>query len=164
MLAEAVERVTEMMPERLRGTLLLRAFGLTKVPMLFLAAPIVEEISEERCAIRIPLNYLTRNHVRSMYIAVLTMGADVAGGLIALDAARKAGARVVPIFKDLKADFIKRAHGDVRFVCEEGAAIHAMIDRVVETGERQNLPVHVTATVHGDKVADFVLTLSVKRR
>ncbi len=164
MLAQAVERVTEWMPDRLRGTLLLRAFGLTKVPLLFFSTPVVEEISAERCAVRIPLNRVTRNHVRSMYIAVLTMGADVAGGLIAFEAARRAGARVEPLFKDLKADFIKRAHGDVLFVCEDGAAICAMIDKVVATGKRQNLPVHVTGTVRGEKVADFVLTLSVKKR
>jgi hypothetical protein len=164
MLSAVIDRVTDWMPEKVRGTLMLRAFGLAKVPMLFLSAPIVEEISEERCAIRIPLNFLTRNHVRSMYIAVLTMGADVAAGLMALEAARKAGAPVVPIFKDLKADFARRAYGDVQFVCEEGAAIYAMVDRAVETGERQNLPVSVTAHAGGEKVADFVLTLSVKRR
>jgi hypothetical protein len=143
---------------------MLRAFGLAKVPMLFACRPVVEEISRERCAVRIPLNWWTRNHVRSMYIAVLTMGADVAGGLIAIQAAQQADVRIVPLFKDLQADFIKRAEGDVLFVCEDGAAIYDMIDRVVQTGARQNLPVHVVGSVDGEEVARFTLTLSVTTR
>jgi hypothetical protein len=162
MLASLLARVEERVPERWRPTLAVRAFGLTRVPMLFLARPVVETLTETRCVVRIPLAWLTRNHVNAMYIAALTMGADVAGGLIALAEARQAKVRIVPIFKDLRAEFARRAHGDVRFICDEGAAIRALVQRCVATRERQSLPVHVSARVGDEEVATFVLTLSIK--
>jgi len=103
-----------------------------------------------------------------MYVGVLCAGADVAGGLIAWKRARSSAVTVLPSFKDIKADFHKRAEGDVLFICEDGEAIAAAADRAIETGERQNVPVSVRAMVPdklGDEpAASFVLTLSLKRR
>jgi hypothetical protein len=161
---ELLDRVEALLPPALRTTLFVRGFGLTKVPLLFLVAPVVEEASEGRCVVRIPLNFLTKNHMRSMYIGVLAIGADVTGGLIALEATRRAKAQMAVIFKDMKVDFLKRPTGDVRFICEDGLAIRAAVARGLETGERQNVLVHVSARVKEEEVARFDMTLSIKRR
>ena len=62
----------------------------------------------------------------------------------------------------------KRAEADVHFACEQGREISDLIATADASGERQNLPVHVVATVPklfaSDPVARFTLTLSVKRR
>jgi hypothetical protein len=161
---QLIDRVEGFLSPALRATLFVRGFGLTKVPLLFLVAPVVEEASETRCIVRIPLNLLTKNHMRSMYIGVLAMGADVTGGLMAVDAVRQAKAKMTYIFKDMKVDFLKRPTGDVRFICEDGVAIRAAVARGLETGERQNVLVHVSARVKEEEVARFDMTLSLKRR
>ena len=78
----------------------------------------------------------------------------------------ESGAKVSSIFKDFQAQFLKRPEGDVHFTCTQGREIAALLTRVLETKERQNLPVQVTATVpslSGDlPVAKFTLTLSLK--
>jgi hypothetical protein len=80
----------------------------------------------------------------------------------------EAEGKVALIFKDFHADFLKRAEGDVRFTCEQGREIRALVRKALASGERESLPVHVTATVPsklGDEpVAQFTLTLSLKRR
>ena len=71
------------------------------------------------------------------------------------------------IFKDYHADFLKRAEGDVHFICEDGIAIQNLVHEAEKTGARQNLPVHIVATVpkiSSEPVAKFVLTLSIKKK
>jgi hypothetical protein len=103
-----------------------------------------------------------------MYIGCLVAGADLAGGLIAQRFSQKQKARIVILFKDLQADFLARAEGDVLFACNDGAAIAQAAQRALETGERQNLPVQIVATVPDKKadepVARFTLTLSMKKK
>ena len=91
----------------------------------YLVMPKVLEINERRCVVRIALNWRTRNHLRSMYFGALCIGADVAGGLIAFHLSSKQNAKVSFVFKDMKAEFLKRAEDDVHFSCEDGATIRS---------------------------------------
>jgi acyl-coenzyme A thioesterase PaaI-like protein len=167
--SEWLDRVAPFLPARFRETLKLRTFGLFKIPLLFLISPTVLEINDEKVEVLVPLNRRTRNHLHSMYFAVLAAGADCACGALAFYWIKKrAKGRINLIFKDFKADFLKRAEGDVIFSCVQGSQIQEAVERVIQTQERQNLPVDVLATVSTPQgpelVARFVLTLSLKCR
>ena len=101
-----------------------------------------------------------------MYFGVLCIGADVAGGLMAMRRIQKRNAPVSLIFASVGGEFHKRAEGDVDFVCEDGAAIGELVDRVIESGERETMTVRILAMVP-DKLGDepaatFELGLSLK--
>src|SRR4051812_28877209 len=128
----------------LRETGRLWLFGLLRIPLILFVAPRVVELNGERCVIEIPLNRRTRNHLRSMYFGVLAVGADLGGGLLAqhlID--REAGGKVSLVFKDFRAQFLKRPEGATRFTCEDGAMIRELVRKAVETGERQSAPVRI---------------------
>jgi acyl-coenzyme A thioesterase PaaI-like protein len=150
-----------------KETALLRLLGL-RIPMLLPIAPRVLELDDEGCAIEIRLRYAARNHVGSMYVGVLCAGADLASGLNALALIRKRHSKVVPLFKDLEARFLKRADGDVVFRCRQGRAVAEAVEKADATGERITIPIEVVATVprkYGDEpVARFTLGLSLKRK
>jgi len=154
--------------EKLNATLKLRAYTFFKIPLIFYVSPSIEEINSERCVVRIPLKRRTRNHLNVMYFGVLATGADCAGGLMAMRLIQESGRNVALLFKDFKADFLKRAEGDVFFTCEDGAAIRAQVDKALASDDRVNSPVRVTATVPSllgsEPVALFELTLSLKKR
>ena len=102
-----------------------------------------------------------------MYFGVLSVGADVTGGFLAMKSIRKSQSTISLIFKDFHADFLKRAEGDVHFICEDGLAIQNLVTLTQQTDERQNLPIHITATVptiSDEPVAKFILTLSLKKK
>jgi hypothetical protein len=103
-----------------------------------------------------------------MYFGALCAGADLAGALTAMRRIEESGRRVSLIFKDVRASFLRRAEGDVVFACEDGAAVAALVERAIATGEREELPVTILARVVDDPsaepAAEFVLTLSLKRR
>ncbi|HEU4520372.1 MAG TPA: DUF4442 domain-containing protein [Thermoanaerobaculia bacterium] len=151
------------------NTMAVRLWSLQNVFLLWLVRPKVVEISDQRCVIRIPLNWITRRRdIHAMYLGVLCMGGDVAAGLIAFDLVRRRKARVSFIFKDIRAEFLKRAEGAVHFTNDDGPLIQQLVDRALASGEREETTVRVTATVPdklgSEPVARFELTLSVKRR
>jgi hypothetical protein len=150
-------------------TTMVRLWSLQNVFLLWLVRPKIVELSADRCVVRVPLNFITRRRdIKAMYLGTLCMGADVAAGLISFQLVREKRLNVSLIFKDLKAEFFKRAEGDVVFTNVDGPVIQDLLRRAMESGERQVATVHVTATVPsklGDEpVARFELTLSLKRR
>ncbi len=146
----------------------LRLWTLMKIPLLFFLRPSVVEVSARRTVIRIPLSRRSRNHLGSMYFGALCAGADLAGALTAMRRIEASGRRISLIFKDVQAQFFKRAEGDVLFSCEDGEAVAGLVQRAIESGGREEIPVSVMATVPeklgSEPAARFVLTLSLKRR
>lgn len=145
-----------------RGTLMLRAFGIAKVPLLFFCSPRVIELSDSTCKVLFPFRKIIKNHLGSVYFGALAIGADTCVGLLAYDKMGKTGKKINLVFKAFKADFLKRAEGATLFVCEEGTAIDEMIAETIASGERVNRPIKAKAIVGGETVAVFELTLSLK--
>ena len=154
--------------ERLRATLALRLWSFRKIRLISYVRPTVVELTDERCEIRIPLSWRTRNHLRSMYFGALCTGADAAAAVIGLRAVERQREKFSILFKDVRGEFFKRAEGDTHFVCEQGSEILALLDRARTSGERESLPVHIVATVPkllgAEPVARFTLTLSARRK
>jgi len=152
-----------------KETAFLRAFAAAKIPLLAWLKPVVVDLTEERCEIRVPLGRRTRNHLGSMYFGVLCAGADMAGGYVAMRRIRESGRNVAFVFKEFRAEFMKRAEGDVHFICEEGRTVASLVQQAVDTpGTRVEAMVPVIASVPsklGDEpVARFELTASLKMR
>ncbi len=152
----------------LKATWSLRLFAFWKIPLIALVRPRLLAADAERCVVRIPLTWLTRNHLRSMYFGALSIGADVAGGLIVMNLIRSRRSPVAFLFKDFRAEFLKRAEGAVIFTCNDGHKLAALLDQAEQSGEREEDTVTVVATVPeklGDEpVAVFHLTISMKKR
>ena len=147
-----------------RATQYLKEFGANQVPMIGYCDPEVVELTASRCEIRIPLQDKTKNHLNSMYFGALAVGADVAGGLMAMQMIQASGQPIDLVFKDFKANFLRRPDADVHFNCEDGELVQAMIAKAMQSGERVNETVTVTATADGEPVAEMQLTLSLKKR
>ncbi len=154
--------------ERFKYNFYLWYFGLTQVRLIHYCRPKIVDVNEEGVTLFMPLDRRTRNHVRSMYIGAMVVGVDMVTGFTALLKIRESKRNVILIFKDLKANFLKRAEGDIHYICSEGKAIAAAVEETIRTGERVNLPVPVIATVpdkFGDEpVAEFIITLSMKEK
>lgn len=156
------------MPETKQATMMLRLFSLANIPMILYVRPSIVEISDKKIVVKIPLRRRTKNHLKSMYFGVLAIGADCSGGLMAMKLIQESPHEISLVFKTLTAEFLKRAEGDVYFTCEDGDAISALVRKAVESKQRVESPIHVTATVPGklgdEPVAQFTLLLSLRRR
>ena len=154
-----------MFSKEFKLTWLLKFFGFTKVAMIFFCRPKVIYVDNNMLEIKIPLNRRTRNHVKSMYLGTLAVGADITGGFLAMPHIRKSNRKIVLLFKDFSAKFLKRAEGDVHFICNEGKAVESLVEEAIKTGERKNHTLKIYAKVpkkSDDIVAEFDLTISIK--
>jgi acyl-coenzyme A thioesterase PaaI-like protein len=153
--------------ELLRRTFRLRLLGWARIPLLASVRPTIVELDANHCVVRIPLRRWTKNHLGSMYFGALSIGADCAGGLLAVERIRERGAGLTLIFKSFQARFLKRPEADVHFICEDGALIGDLVERALASDERQTAPVTVRGTVRTgagyETVAEFILELSLKK-
>jgi len=145
----------------------LRGGALLKLPLLAFVWPEVLEVEDDKSQLLIPCNYRTKNHLNVMYFGALCMGAEAAIALHVIDEIRKEG-KIDFLFKDFKAQFLKRAEADVVFVCDQGLLVRDLIKKARMTKERQSQTFDsyaLTPSKTGnEKVAEFSLTLSVKQR
>lgn len=150
----------------LKETALLRLVGL-RIPSLLFLGPRVLELDDDRCAIEIPLNWRTKNHfIGAMYFGALCAGADLAGGMPAARLITAKHRNVRLVFGEMRAEFLKRADGNVVFRSTDPRRVASLVHEAARTGERVSAPVEVVATVpsrYGDEpVARFQMTISLK--
>ena len=143
--------------------MMLRLMGIFKIPMIGYVRPRLIEINDTDVVVKIRLRRRTKNHLKSMYFGVLAVGADVTAGLHAFYFCDELNVRPSFAFKAMKSEFIKRAETDVVFACNEGVSIIEQVLKAIQTNERQNHWVKVTAKdLNGDVVALFEMEISVK--
>ena len=75
--------------QKFKTNLFIKYFGFFKVPLIFYCRPKVIKISEESVTLKIPLLRRNRNHVGSMYIGALSVGADLTSAILALNLVNK---------------------------------------------------------------------------
>ncbi len=142
-------------------------FSFTKIPLLWFCRPKIIHLDNNSVEIKIPLKRRTKNHLGSMYFGALSVGADITGGFLAMICIQKSKHEVALIFKDFKADFLKRAEGDVHFKCVQGSDVAGLVEKTISSGKRENMVVNIDAyvpTISNDIVAKFELTLSLKEK
>ena len=151
-----------------KETLALWSFAITKIPLIAFVRPSIVKMNSRVCEIKIPFNFWTKNHLGSMYFGALAIGADVAGGLMAMEQIKRSKKKVQLVFKDFEADFLKRPLADVHFTCNDGAKIKKQVLETIKTKKRVTRTLEIIATTpskSGDEpVAKFKLGLSLKAR
>jgi len=143
-------------------------YAWTKIPLIGFCSPRVLEADGEKTVLKVPLNWRTKNHLGAMYFGALAIGAELCIAMLAVKKIQESGQRIDFLFKDFKADFLKRAEGDVHFICEQAQIVIEQIESAKHSEERINRTMTAYAIVPSvsmtEKVATFELTLSVKRR
>lgn len=137
--------------------------GLFKIPMIGFVGPKLVHIDKNRVVVRIRLRRRTRNHLKSMYFGALAVGADIAAGIHVFYFSEQNGYRVSMAFKDMKAEFLKRAESDVEFRCEQGALVQSILEKSKREEQRVNQKMEIEAFDGSNElVARFQMTVSVR--
>lgn len=138
-----------------------------KIPIIAFMKPKVLELNKKRSVVRIKLNRRTKNHLGAMYFGALTVGAELTCALKAVELVFLKKKPVNFLFKDFKADFLKRAQGDVHFICEQTQDVEDLIEKALKTGDREEALIKGQAYEAGqmnEPIMTFELTLSLKKR
>lgn len=154
--------------KKLKFNAFLTAYGLFKIPLLVFIGPRVEEMTDKKFVIKIPLGYRTKNHLNSMYFGALGVGAELSIAAPAVQIIAESKQKIDFIFKDFKAEYGKRADGDVHFVCDEVESVVALINEAKTNPDRIERKMKGYAIVPSknptEPVMTYELTLSVRNR
>lgn len=154
--------------KNLKLTAFVNLYGLLKIPLVLFVNPRVVESSENRFVIKIPLSYRTKNHLNSMYFGALGIGAELSIAAAAVVAISESKQKIDFIFKDFSGQYLKRADGDVHFVCDEVATVRSLIEEAKTNPDRLERKLKGYAIVpkssDTEPVMTYELTLSVRNR
>ena len=145
----------------------LKSYALLKLPLLAFVNPKILELKDSRSVVQIKLGYRTRNHLNVMYFGALAVGAELSIAIKAVEAIQTCGKKIDFIFKDFKSEFLKRADGDVHFICQEADLVQSLIKQAVHSSERLEKTFSGWAVVPSksqEPVMTYQLTLSVRMR
>ncbi|KYG65129.1 DUF4442 domain-containing protein [Bdellovibrio bacteriovorus] len=149
-------------------TAFVNLYGLLKIPLVLFVNPRVIESTAQRFVLKIPLNYRTKNHLNSMYFGALGIGAELSIAAAAVVAISESKQKIDFIFKDFSGQYIKRADGDVHFICDEIEAVRSLIEESKTNPARLERKMKGYAVVPKsnptEPVMTYELTLSVRNR
>ena len=142
---------------------LLFLLGFVKIPMIRFTNPKLLAIDDNSVRVKIKLRRRTKNHLNSMYFGALSVGADIAGGIQVFYFSKKMDRKVSFAFKEMNAQFLKRAESDIVFESNEGQKIQKAMEKSLKEGSRINDSIMVEAkNDQGEVVATFEMIVSVR--
>lgn len=107
-----------------------------KIPLLAMVRPKIFRLDEKYCVVKAPLNFVTKNHVGSMYFGAMSMAAELSTAAYIVDQIQNHGLKSQFIFKDFSCEFLKRAEKDIYFVCPAIPAIQELVQKIQMSEER----------------------------
>jgi hypothetical protein len=153
---------------KIKNTAFLRLYTFWNIPLIWWLRPTVIEMGRSRTIIQIGLNRRSQNHLKTMYFGALAIGSELVVAAKAVQAIYDSKQKVDFVFKNFKAQFLKRAEGPVHFICDQGVEVEALVQKAIASGERetQTFPGYaiVPSKDPNEKVVSFEVTLSVKKK
>jgi hypothetical protein len=144
---------------------LIKGTSLARVPLLAFCNPKLLSI-EPSSKVMLPLNFVTKNHFRTMYFGALAMGAELSVATPILEAMFIQKKPISFIFKDFKCEFLKRADTSVVFEFAGVDESRQAIELALTTGERLNktFPGVAYSKDNPENIfMKFEITISLKR-
>lgn len=143
----------------------MRAYFLGRLPLAAFAGLKIERLDGELCETLVPFGWRTQNPFGSIYFAALSMAAELSCAGLALSAARGAPVPVSVLPVHLEGSFEKKATGDTRFTCRDGAALYETVNRALASGEGETVrTTTVGAMKDGTVVSRFTFDWSFKKK
>jgi hypothetical protein len=137
------------------------------VPMIDFSGLSIVDINEAQCVVKMPFAAQNKNHVQSMYLGSLVIGAEVSAGILAFHLIHANKVNSTVVFKSFNGSFLKLVKGDAYFICKDAAIIRNGLKEASTTQQRVNVMVRVIAVEDlnnlSEPVATFEMAVSMKQ-
>jgi hypothetical protein len=148
-----------------RHPLKFRLFLLGQLPSAYFSGVRVIGMDENKCKVKVPYKWFTRNPFRSTYFACLAMAGEMSTGALGLAYLYKRNPPVSMLVVSVKAHYYKKATGITIFTCEDGNLFDKMISEAISTGETRTVEAKSAGrNKEGELIAEMVVTWSFKMK
>lgn len=140
-----------------------RIYLLSKLPSAFFSGVRVTYADEQKCSVKVPYKWFSKNPFKSTYFACLSMAAEMSTGVLSMAHIYKRQPAVSMLVLKVEGNFIKKANGITIFNCEDGLAIKKIIEETIVSHEGRIITVTSSGkNAAGELVAEFAITWSFK--
>jgi hypothetical protein len=151
--------------DRMSNWLLFNLFLLFKLPLAWVAGCRVNRIDAQGCQISMPYGWRNQNPFQSIYFAAQSMSAEMSTGMLCLLAIEHSGESVAMLVSDNRAQFTKKANGNVTFTCNDGEKMFDAVAETCRTGQPVLVEMRTVGVMdNGLEVSNFSFTWTVKKR
>jgi len=141
----------------------LNTYTMFKLPAAYFCGVRTKHIDNEKCIVGVKFKWINQNPFKSMFWAVQGMAAEFSTGALMISKIQESGKKLSMLVTSNNATFTKKATGKIRFTCNDGKAIDALLKKAIETGEGQTLWMQsVGINEDGVLVSTFNFQWSVK--
>ena len=142
-----------------------KTYLLLKLPMGFLSGMKIRKLNEKKCKVTVPYKWINKNPFKSTFWAVLGMGAEMNTAALILQYTYKHQPSISTLPLKCESEFLKKATGITKFVCNDGLKIKEKINIAINTKK----PIIIETYSKGfnkdaETVCKFKFTWSVKVR
>jgi hypothetical protein len=109
-----------------------------KLPSAFFCGVRLKKLTVSECTVSVRHKWINQNPFHSMYFAVQAMAAEMSTGVLVMLHLRKNKIKASMLVTQNKANFTKKATGRITFVCKDGLAMKAAIQKTIASGEDQS--------------------------
>jgi hypothetical protein len=93
------------------------------------------------------------------------MASELATGILVMKGIQDSGKKVSMLVRHQQGTFTKKAIGRINFICKDGDAIKAVIDKTIATGEGETITMTAEGfDEQGDSVSKFEYTWGLKAK
>ncbi|MEX1201623.1 MAG: DUF4442 domain-containing protein [Ferruginibacter sp.] len=140
-----------------------RFFLLSKLPSAFFSGVRVRYVDEEKCEVVVPYKWFSQNPFRSTYFACLSMAAEMSTGILAMAHTYELDPAVSMLVLKVEANFIKKAIGVTKFICEDGQLVKQLVRDAYASGKATTAIMRSSGVnKEGETVAAFAITWTFK--
>ena len=138
-------------------------FLLIKLPAAFFCGVRVKELNDTQCVTQVKHKWINQNPFQSMYFAVLAMASELSTGALVIKKINDSEAKLSMLVTQNTGSYFKKATGKIKFTCNDGDKIDAIIGEAIASGEGQKMTLtSIGVDEQGDEVGRFTYEWSVK--
>ena len=149
----------------LKSKLKFKIFLITKLPLAWVAGLRIDKFDTTSCVVGIKYSFWNTNPFKSMYFAAQAMAAEMSTGALVLHTVYNSSLSISTLVLGLEAKFLKKAVGQIRFICDEGEYIEQQIKNAISENKAVVFDTYSRGyNENNEIVAEFKITWTVKRK
>lgn len=141
------------------------SFMLFRLPAAFICGVRLKAIDQNSARVMVRHRWINQNPFRSMFWAVQGMAAELACGMLVMQAVRNQNQSISMLLVGTQAIFTKKATGLIEFQCHDGLVAQSGVEHCLKQSQGVQFELNVVGKdQQGAIVAEFSFHWSVKAR
>lgn len=141
------------------------SFMLLKLPAAYICGVRLKTIDQDSARVSVRHRWINQNPFRSMFWAVQGMAAELACGMLVMQAIRNESRSISMLLIGSQTKFTKKATGRIEFECLDGAVAKRGVAQSLSQSEGVQFDLTVIGRdARGDIVSEFVFNWSIRTR